>query len=103
MSNPDEKPEVSVKIKIPFGLDFEDLKLAFDEDGDVCYDGKVIEKVCQESGLEMSHFTDGPPENLWYLIGEWYLAHRRHGGARNLVAEEIFEPENIDVQVSLRG
>jgi len=93
MSDTNHEPETAVKIKIPFGLDFDDLKLALDEDGDVCYDGKTIEKVCQASNLDISHFTNGPPENLWHLIGVWYSAHRKHGGPLNPIAEEIFAPE----------
>ncbi|MCL2645007.1 MAG: hypothetical protein FWD51_06075 [Betaproteobacteria bacterium] len=93
MSNPGQKSDVSANIKIPYGLDFEDLKLAIDKDGDVCYDGGTIEKICLASGLEISHFTDGPPENLMNLIGGWYVAHRQHGGSYNPVAEEIFSPE----------
>jgi len=90
MSEPNQASNAAVKIKIPLGVDFADLQLAFDENGDMCYDAKPIEAICQASGLDVSHFRDGPEENLRGLIAAWYLAHRKHGGVSNPIAEEFF-------------
>jgi len=90
MSNPDRASDITIKIKIPMGIDFEDLELAFDENGDMCYNVKPIEAICQASDLDMAHFSDGPEENLRQLIAAWYSAHRKQGGVSNPVAEEFF-------------
>ena len=91
MSDTDQ--EIEVKIKIPDGLDFDDLKVMRDKDGEVCCDGRILEVICQTSGLEISHFSEGPPENLWSFIEAWYLAHRRKGGPSNSVVEEMLMRE----------
>jgi len=95
MSNTKDDSNVTVKIKIPYGLDFDDLKLSINEDDSVSYDGRAITKICQASGIEVSHFTEGTPENLLNVIEAWYSAHRKHGGQRNDAAEELFAEDEL--------
>jgi len=72
------------------GVDFADLQLALDKNGNVCYDGKIIEEICRASELDISHFRDGPQENIRDLIALWYSEHRKLGGKRDPVAEDLF-------------
>jgi len=95
MTNTEHEGSVTAKIKIPYGLDFDDLKLSVNEDDSVCYNGRAIARICQASGLEVSHFIDGPPENLLNMIEAWYTAHRKHGGQRNAAAEELFSEDDL--------
>lgn len=77
------------KVAVPAGLDFSDLHLARDADGDVSFDWSVIERICAASGLPVEMFRDAPEDNVAGLIVAWYQAHRERGGASDPVAEDL--------------
>lgn len=77
------------KIAIPDDVDFADLRLARDADGDVSFDWAVIARICEASGIDPALFRDGPEDNVAGLINHWYLAHLQKGGERDAVADDI--------------
>lgn len=89
-------------IVIPDDLDFADLKLARDPlTGDVSFDWGPIERICIESGIDVSVFRDQHEDNVSGLIVQWYREHLARGGARDpvqddLIAETIAEDAHGD-------
>lgn len=76
-------------IAIPDEIEFADLRLTRDPNGDVSVDMRVIERICESSGLPMEAITDAPEANLAGLIVAWYHHHRARGGATDPVAEDL--------------
>ena len=77
------------RVAIPDGVDFADLRLARDPDGSVSFDWGIIERICAASGLPVEMLREGPEDNVAGLIVQWYMAHRRAGGAPDPVAEDL--------------
>ncbi|HBO1502363.1 hypothetical protein I5Q73_29555 [Pseudomonas aeruginosa] len=77
------------RVAIPDGLDFSDLRLARQADGNVSFDWAVIERVCAASGLPFELLQDGSEDNVAGLVISWYQAHRLRGGAADPVAEDL--------------
>lgn len=81
---------VGQKISIPEGLAFSDLQLSRDlRTGDVSFNIAVIERVEHESGLPPGYFMGRHEEAMAALIVTWYEAHRKAGGERDLLAEDL--------------
>lgn len=79
-----------IKIKIPIGLDFADLKLArHPSTGAVEFDWEPIERVCAASGLDIALFRNGPEDNVSTLIVAWYAEHRARGGAPDPTQDDL--------------
>jgi hypothetical protein len=89
-----------LKITIPPGLDFGDLKMSrIPETGEVEFDWTPIERLCEQNGLDVEIFRDSDEENVAGLINSWYFAHLENGGARDpvqddLIAEAMAEDEH---------
>lgn len=77
------------KIAIPDDLTFADLNLSRESDGSVSFDWRVIERICEASGLPVEMFRDTPEENVSGLIVGWYQAHRQQGGMADPVADDL--------------
>lgn len=83
-------PTHSLRITIPDGLRFEQLKLTRDPVTlDVSFDWVPIEAICQASGIDPALFRDQHEDNVAGLIHQWYLAHLEAGGARDPVQDQI--------------
>jgi hypothetical protein len=79
-----------LRVAIPDGLDFADLKLTRDpETGAVEFDWGPIERICAASGLDPTLFRAGPEDNVAGLITAWYAEHLRRGGARDAVQDDL--------------
>lgn len=77
------------RVAIPDDVDFADLKLARDDNGDLSFDWTPIERICAASGMPVELFRDGPEDNVGGLIMAWYRAHRDSGGPLDPVAEDL--------------
>ena len=79
-----------VAIGIPSDLKFSDLKLARDpQTGDVSFDTRVIERICEASGLPADYFMVRPEDALSQLLASWYSAHIAAGGEPDPVQEDL--------------
>lgn len=78
-----------VKITIPDGVQFADLELRRDPDGDVSFSVPIIERVCAASGIDPAAIWDTHEDNLSGIIVAWYARHRELGGAPDPVAEDL--------------
>jgi len=81
---------------IPAGVQFSDLKLARDTDGNVSFDWGVIERICVASGQDVAVFRDGPEDNLASLLATWYHVHRAAGGAPDAVYEDLVAEVRVE-------
>ena len=80
----------SLRITVPDGLAFEQLKLARDPATlEVSFDWAPIDAICEASGLDPALFREQHEDNVAGLIHEWYLAHLAAGGARDPVQDQI--------------
>lgn len=77
------------RVAIPDGLEFADLRLTREADGNVSFDWRVIERICVASGMPVELLRDGPEDNVAGLLIGWYQAHRQRGGAVDPVAEDL--------------
>lgn len=76
-------------IAIPEGLQFSQLKLARENNGDVSFNWNVIETICTASGVPVDVLKNAPEDNTAALVIHWYTAHRQAGGAADPVAEDL--------------
>lgn len=65
------------------------MRLARDTDGTVSFDPSVIERICEECGLQIEMFLDAPEDNVAALIIGLYQSHRQRGGGLDTVAEDL--------------
>lgn len=80
----------SFRVRIPDSIEFSALKLARDPvTGHVGFAWTPIEAICAASGIDVALFRDAPEDNVAGLIVAWYAEHRAHGGAQDLVAEQL--------------
>lgn len=93
------------KITIPDDVVFADLRLARDADGAVSFDWAPIERICAVSGLDADRLRRGPEDSVSGLIVAWYAEHRRQGGDRDPVQDDLIAEmeaeERIGQTVSL--
>ncbi|MDH1557081.1 hypothetical protein N5E86_21760 [Stutzerimonas stutzeri] len=85
-----------MRVQIPDEIAFSDLNLARDNDGSVSFDWSVIERICQASGMPVELLRDGPEDNVAALLTQWYMAHKKHGGAPDLIAEDLIAEALIE-------
>ena len=83
---------IKINLKIPKGLDFSDLNLAFAGE-DITLNWEPIEKICEACGIDAELYKEGPEDYVVGLIGAWYFAHLKNGGGRDEVADELFAEE----------
>ncbi|EJG8175448.1 hypothetical protein NFH47_003034 [Escherichia coli] len=86
-----------VNVTIPDDIDFSDLRLSLDPDGSISFEGAIIERICEASGLPAEVFINAPEDNVSRLIVGWYQAHRKYGGKADPVAEALIA-EIVDEQ-----
>jgi hypothetical protein len=77
------------QVAIPDDLEFSDLRLSREPDGSVSFDWRVIERICEASGLPVELLRDGPEDNVSGLIVGWYQEHRKRDGEPDPVAEDL--------------
>lgn len=78
-----------LKISIPPGISFADLKLGRTAGGSITFDATTINKICEHSGIDPKLFLESREDNMAGLIVEWYAAHLKNGGERNPVADDL--------------
>lgn len=83
-----ERPMPMTTVCIPPDLRFADLRLAFEQDGDLSFDADVIRRICGASGIDHERFA-ADEDALCALVAAWYRAHRARGGDPDPVAESI--------------
>lgn len=94
--------EQAVKIVIPAALDFSALHLTRDSaTGNVSFDWRPIEAICQASSIDLALFRDSPEDNVAGLLVAWYAAHRVQGGDPDSVAEELLLEIAIEDAIGL--
>lgn len=76
-------------ISVPDDLNFSELRLAREPNGDVGFDWHVIERICAANNLPVEIFRDAPEQNVTTLLVAWYQMHRQHGGAPDPVADDL--------------
>lgn len=84
------------RVVIPDDLEFADLHLTREPDGSVSFDWGVIERICAASSMPVELLRDGPEDNVATLLTHWYMAHKKHGGAPDLVAEDLIAEAHIE-------
>jgi len=78
-----------VKITIPDGLQFRDLKLQREPNGAVTFDTSIINLICSASDINLELFTHSTEDNVAALIVAWYDIHRNAGGKPDPVADDL--------------
>ncbi|MCW8196735.1 hypothetical protein F6455_18230 [Proteobacteria bacterium 005FR1] len=79
----------AVKVAIPEDVEFSELNLVRHTNGDVGFDWRVIERICEASSLPVELLRNTHEDNLAGVIMQWYLLHRVHGGIPDPVAEQL--------------
>lgn len=87
---PNSPSTKTVRLAIPDGLRFADLKLARDPiTGDLEFEWTPIERLCEANGLDLAVFRDQHEDNVGALLVAWYAAARENGEPPDLVEEQI--------------
>lgn len=73
-----------MRLTIPDGVDFSDLRLTRSASGDVDFDTAPLERICQANGIALQTDDDAAA-----LMTAWYRAHRAAGGAPDPVADDL--------------
>lgn len=75
-------------ISVPESLQFADLQLARDPDGQVSFSRDAIERVCDASGIDPATVLNSE-DNVAALIVAWYNRHRELGGDPDQTADDL--------------
>lgn len=78
-----------LKISIPDGISFADLKLGRSANGSVTFNAEIINAICKHSGIDPKLFWQSSENNMAGLIIEWYASHLKNGGAHDHVADDL--------------
>lgn len=80
----------TLRVQIPEGLDFVDLKLERDPVTlNISFDWAPIERICDLSGIDIALFRERHEDNVGGLIHAWYLEHLARGGRPDAVQEQL--------------
>jgi len=83
-------PTQKIRIEIPDGLRFADLRLGRNTvTGGVTFSIDAIERVCQASGIDPKMVLGSHEDNVAGLIVAWYAAARKAGEPADSVAEDL--------------
>jgi len=76
-------------VAILGGVTFDALRLRRQDGGGVSFAWRVIEQICEASGIDPAVLRDGPESNVAGLIVRWYAHHLAEGGEPDPVAEQL--------------
>jgi hypothetical protein len=77
-----------VGIFIPSEVDFSDLQLAYENDGDISFNSAVFKHVCLANGITQNDIASSN-DGVGGFVAKWYVAHIRAGGEKDPVAEDM--------------
>ncbi|HEX7111405.1 MAG TPA: hypothetical protein VF216_03100 [Mizugakiibacter sp.] len=78
-----------IRIAIPAGVAFHDLRLARDADGTLSYECAPIERICVASGIDPALLRDTSEDVVAGLLVAWYTAARAAGEPADAAMEDI--------------
>lgn len=78
-----------LKISIPDGISFADLKLDRSVTGSITFDANIINTICEHSGIAPKMFWESHEDNMAALIVAWYANHLKNGGQHDPVADDL--------------
>ncbi|WP_157270126.1 hypothetical protein [Azohydromonas aeria] len=88
-----------LRVTIPEGVEFEDLRLTRDvANGRVRFSMAPIAAICEASDLDLDELVDGPEPLVVPLIAAWYAAHVEEGGAPDPVQEDLLEETRLEME-----
>lgn len=82
---------MATRVVIPADIEFEHLNVRREQDGRVTFDADVIEAI-----LDASDIGDLTEDDVSALVVQWYIVHRRDGGAENTVMEELYKEMRLN-------
>lgn len=77
---------MATRVVIPADIEFEHLNVHREADGRVTFDADVLEAILDASGI-----GDLTEDDVSALVVQWYIVHRRDGGAPNATMEEMLQ------------
>lgn len=81
--------ELRGALKVPGGLEFSELALELDpENGKVSFAPSPLGRLCINNGLDVDEVLNDQQSSC-SLIAQWYMLHRRCGGAMDPVGEVV--------------
>lgn len=75
-------------IKVPLGISFDALQLAFTADGSIQFDFDVIEAICRANNMNPAVFS-ADQGKVVALVAAWYIRNRLDGGIRRPLVERL--------------
>jgi len=78
-----------LKISIPEGIVFADLKLGRSANGSITFEAEIINSICEHSDIDSKLFWESHEDNMAGLIIAWYAKHIEQGGERDPVADDL--------------
>lgn len=97
---PITEPTLNHENHILENLDFSALHLTRDAStrGALVFDWEPIEAICEANASDIALFSRDK-ESLSRLLMEWYIKHRKLGGAPDPVMEDLIEEARIAVRL----
>ncbi|SDY07161.1 hypothetical protein [Nitrosomonas sp. Nm33] len=92
-----------LEITIPDNLTFADLKLNFNDDGQISFNIQVIERICNLNGLRVHHLFASGENAVLRLIVVWYAQHLAAGGKLDQTAENLMTEIKLEGKDGDRG
>lgn len=86
----------ALTVTIPDGLEFADLKLRRESDGDVSFDPAVLRRICEASRIDPEQILSAGEDAVSGLIVAWYGAHIKRGGAPDPAAEDLISEALVE-------
>ncbi len=85
-----------IHLKLPGDTSFADLRLTRESDGNITFDWRAVDAICQANGLDVEPFRHGHVDNVLALIIAWYQQHRAVGGDPDPAAEDLIARAKTD-------
>lgn len=95
---PPMKNNLTASISIPNWIAFAELALQRTPSGAVRFNWTPIERICEESGIDVALLRDRHEDNVAGLIIAWYAEHLARGGAADPVADDLIREAQLEDQ-----
>ncbi|HCX82985.1 MAG: hypothetical protein A3E00_08785 [Curvibacter sp. RIFCSPHIGHO2_12_FULL_63_18] len=81
--------DTTLKLKLPDGAMFEDLKLRRCADDAIDLDMDLVERICKLNDWDFTKVKHNPGPVVSTILSVWYKQHLSEGGSPDLLMEAL--------------
>ncbi len=81
--------DTNLKLKLPEGAVFEDLKLRRCAQDAIDLDMDLVERICKLNGWDFAKVQENPGPVVSTILSVWYKQHILEGGSPDMLMEAL--------------